>query len=466
MFGMSADCRRHEQPGSQAMHIPSRRNAAALILTTLVLVVGLAPAISAPAAASRLHTVWATERAVARAKVTQRVTASAVASATVPVAGSSPVTVSVRATAIAQATRTAERSVTARSAGVATSRAKARIKAIGRARRAARSRSAAIARSLATRRAHASAYAAAKARATAKARSQALAKANALAATKKPTPTPTAPCGDATIAKSTGGTWQCSFDDEFAGTTLDASKWTVQTTAASGFTAGPTCFVDDTDNISVASGTLNLTVRKEAAPFTCKSSLKNFTTQYTSGSVNGFGKFSQTYGRFEVRAKLPAATVKGLQETLWLWPVNPLKYGRWPGSGEIDFGEFYSSAAGWNIPYIHYNSTTAKGDWNTNSNVFTALPAPYAQPGMNCRIDQSAFNTYTVIWQPGQITLQVNGNNCIVNNYTASGLTGGAPFDQPFFMALTQGLGIGTNAFDSATPLPATTQVDYVRMWS
>jgi hypothetical protein len=33
-------------------------------------------------------------------------------------------------------------------------------------------------------------------------------------------------------------------------------------------------------------------------------------------------------------------------------------------------------------------------------------------------------------------------------------------------MALTQALGIGGNAFvDGKTPLPATTEVDYVRIW-
>jgi hypothetical protein len=85
---------------------------------------------------------------------------------------------------------------------------------------------------------------------------------------------------------------------------------------------------------------------------------------------------------------------------------------------------------------------------------------------MSCTYDTSAFNTYTVIWQPGNITLQVDGKNCIVDNYSAVGLTGAAPFDQPFFMALTQGLGVGNNAYiDGVTPLPATTQVDYVRVW-
>jgi beta-glucanase (GH16 family) len=105
-------------------------------------------------------------------------------------------------------------------------------------------------------------------------------------------------------------------------------------------------------------------------------------------------------------------------------------------------------------------------NWNTNTNIYTALPAPYNQPGMNCRIAVGEFNTYTVMWQPGQIVLQVNGNNCIVDNYTATNVAPPAPFDQPFFLALTQGLGIGNNAFVAGvTPLPATTTVDYVRVW-
>ena len=278
------------------------------------------------------------------------------------------------------------------------------------------------------------------------------------------TTTPAAPSCGATVYRTNGTAWQCTFDDEFNGTTLDTSKWFVQTTAASGFHSGAECFLNDPNNISVANGTLNLTVRR-TAPFTCKTPYGGYATQYTSGTVNTLNRFAQTYGRFEVRAQLPATTVAGLQETLWLWPSNPYKYGLWPASGEIDFGEFYSQYAGWNIPYLHYNVLQSTVSWLTNTNVYTAFPAPYNQPGMNCRINQSGFNTYTLTWSPGQLVIQVNGANCIVNNYSAFGLSGAAPFDQPFFVALTQALGIGSNAPTAATPLPATTRVDYVRVW-
>ena len=60
--------------------------------------------------------------------------------------------------------------------------------------------------------------------------------------------------------------------------------------------------------------------------------------------------FSQTYGKWEVRAKLPDLQTRGLQETLWLWPDNDIKYGAWPGSGEIDFAEFVDRGDGRDAP--------------------------------------------------------------------------------------------------------------------
>jgi hypothetical protein len=40
------------------------------------------------------------------------------------------------------------------------------------------------------------------------------------------------------------------------------------------------------------------------------------------------------------------------------------------------------------------------------------------------------------------------------------------PFDQPFVINLNQSLGLGHNQFDArVTPLPASTEIDYVRVW-
>jgi len=267
------------------------------------------------------------------------------------------------------------------------------------------------------------------------------------------------PCGGEVPApKAGGGKWTCTFDDEFDASTGDAtalntSWWVPQVTATSGYTTGPlgneACYVNSPNNISVSGGALHLTARKEAAPFTCAGLI---TTQYTAGMVSTYNTFNQTYGRFEVRAFLPQTTAAGLQETLWLWPVNDTLYGpAWPDSGEIDFSEFYSEYATLDIPYIHYN-------YNASTNTPTAY---------NCQINPAQYNDYAVVWTPGTLNITINGNPCLTDNYIPDdGLTSPAPFNQPFFIALTQALGIGTNTFNPATtPLPATTSIDYVRVW-
>ena len=283
----------------------------------------------------------------------------------------------------------------------------------------------------------------------------------------QPVPRPavatTKSCGGEIVApKPGGGAWSCTFDDEFAATTGDASAlnttwWTPQLTANSAFTSGPSgaqaCYVNSSKNISVSGGVLRLTARREAAAFQCGA----FKTQYTSGMVSTWTGFNQTYGRFEVRALLPQTTASGLQETLWLWPVNDVRYGGWPGSGEVDFSEFYSQYSWLDVPYIHYIYNPSTVNPVTHVNTVTAT---------DCQISLSQYNDYAVVWSPGGFTITINGSTCLVDNYLAAGLTGAQPFDQPFFVALTQALGVGTNAFNPATtPLPATTSVDYVRVW-
>jgi beta-glucanase (GH16 family) len=263
------------------------------------------------------------------------------------------------------------------------------------------------------------------------------------------------PCGGVAIAKPGGGVWQCSFDDEFTGT-LNTRNWVVQQTATSGYTtgtgAGTVCYLNNPNNVSVSGGSLNLTVRKEPNAFACPYPGGSFMTQYTSGMVSSYGLFSQTYGLFEVSAKLPAATTKGLQETLWLWPSNAVKYGPWPGSGEIDFGEFYSQYPTLDVPYIHYNA--ARPDPNVTA--------------YNCTIaNENQFHTYGVEWTSSSITIIYDGKTCLVDKWhPAAPLVAPQPFNQPFLIALTQALGIGTNALvPGVTPLPATTQIDWVRAW-
>lgn len=259
----------------------------------------------------------------------------------------------------------------------------------------------------------------------------------------KPRPSASPSCGSQVFYKPSGAAWRCTFADEFSGTSLDTRKWTVQTTPTD-----QECFVNSPRNVAVANGVLSLTTRKETSPVTCGS----MTTPYTSGMVSGFGKYSQTFGRFEIRAKFPAAKVAGLHGALWMWPVDATKYGAWPTSGEIDIAELYTSYPDRVIPYVHY--------WSQPDD--TSVTNNYCMVA-----DVSAFHTYVLEWTARKITISIDGATCIdhtINAVSPTGVSG--PFANPFFIALTQMLGVGGNSRSTSTPLPATTQVDYVRAWS
>ncbi len=264
-------------------------------------------------------------------------------------------------------------------------------------------------------------------------------------------------CGGVTMDKPDGTPWVCTFDDEFDGTTLNTNNWTVVTTASTNYKSGSECFVNTPQNVSVSGGTLNLTLMK-TAPFYCTGPNTNEMVDYTAGGVFTKGTFSQTYGYFEVKAKFPAATVKGLQSALWMWPVNSTYYGpTWPDSGEIDIAEWYSQYPSLVIPYIHYNVQGSKlEDPNITNN--------------RCNVQNTnGYNTYAVIWTNQTITVQMDGETCLVDNWKpATPEVKPDPFNMPFYIELTTAMGVDSNTPTTATAneLPATTNIDWVRAWS
>ena len=256
--------------------------------------------------------------------------------------------------------------------------------------------------------------------------------------------------GEVPAHKSTGAAWVCSFDDEFNGSALDTSKWTVQLTALGGYTTGTPsarpCYINSPSTVLEAGGYLALAVNKNTTAMKCGT----FSSKYTAGSVSGLGKFSQAYGRFEIRAKFPATTVRGLHEALWMFPSNATKYGTQARTGEIDIAEVYSNHSTMAVPTIHY--LAKKNDPNATS--------------YKCNFSASAFHTYTLVWTTTSMTIAIDGATCITDVWNpAAPLKAPQPFDQPFFTVLTAGLGQNADSYVGTAPLPATTLIDYVRAW-
>jgi beta-glucanase (GH16 family) len=260
----------------------------------------------------------------------------------------------------------------------------------------------------------------------------------------RPSPPPT--CGGSRPAKPGGALYTCTFTDDFTNSALDSSKWTVATTAVNGFTTGTgDCYVNSPKNVSVSGGYLHLTSRVEATPFVCHSPSGDFTTSQSAGSVVSWGKFAQTYGRFEFRAKFPPAATAYTDSALWLYPQTSI-YGAWPSSGEIDVAEWFGTAYSNHVfPSLHYTGETS------------------ASTGYNCVVPTAgtAFHTYAVSWTTTTMYFYYDNTLCFQHVWTPSApLVAPKPFDQAFDLVMTQ-----TGGTNDPVGTSATMDVDWVRAW-
>lgn len=249
-------------------------------------------------------------------------------------------------------------------------------------------------------------------------------------------------CGYTVIG---GKAYRCTFDDEFSTTRLDTTKWIVNTGFVTGSPTGYGCTVNDPRYVYVSNGALHLTAARSTTPVPCNNGYAP--SHYEAPTVSTWHTFSQQYGRFEVRMRTTATIAPGLQEDFWMWPDDRYATINWPTSGEIDVAETYSNYSGLAIPYLHYTATDNLG------------PVPGVNTAWTCVAQRGVWNTYDLDWTSTTLTISVNGTTCLVNN------SADPAFQKRYLMMLSQAIGLGTNAMTPATTLPATTDVDYVRVW-
>ena len=199
------------------------------------------------------------------------------------------------------------------------------------------------------------------------------------------------------------------------------------------------------ENAFVSNGLLNIEAKAEAAG-------GRF---YTSARLWTNGSFSQKYGRFEARIKLPLGN--GLWPAFWLLPQDEV-YGGWAASGEIDImearGRIPNEASG----AIHFG-----GSWPNNTFVYKTHTFD-----QNESIDQ--FHVYAIEWDETSIKWFFNDvNYYTVTDWYSENDPFPAPFDQRFYMLLN--LAIGGVYDDNIVPSSSLfdeqvlMQVDYVRVF-
>ncbi|MDX1419953.1 MAG: glycoside hydrolase family 16 protein [Rubricoccaceae bacterium] len=250
--------------------------------------------------------------------------------------------------------------------------------------------------------------------------------------------------------------WALVWSDEFDGTALDTTKWDIQLGdgCAEGICGwGNGEFQNyQAENVSVGGGTLTITARQTLEDVDDDGVVDS---TYTSARIRTLGKGDWTYGRFEVKAKLP--TGQGLWPAIWLLFSEPT-YGEWAASGEIDIMEAVGSEPGEVFGTLHYGDTFP-------GNVFSGEEFQLAAGTF-----ADDFFVFIVEWEEGEIRWYIN--NVLYQTQTSEdwfveGVDNpNAPFDHAFHMILN--VAVGGNlpgAPDATTVFPQAMEVDYVRVY-
>lgn len=221
--------------------------------------------------------------------------------------------------------------------------------------------------------------------------------------------------------------WELTWQDEFDGDAIDAEKWEVLT-RKNNHNREKQFYLPD--HVAVADGNLVITATDE--PYDGK--------DYRSGRV--FSWFTQQYGRFEARAKVP--TTKGIWPAIWMLPRGV----KWPTGGEIDVMEHKGSAPTRIGSAYHY--ATGLGHHTYQSGWYEPDPAVQYPDG---------YHVYAVEWDPGQIRFFVDG----VNHFTMKGVY---VSEKPMGVLINTAVGGWFDGDpDETTVFPQTFHIDYVRVY-
>ncbi|MEQ8217954.1 MAG: glycoside hydrolase family 16 protein [Arenibacter sp.] len=185
------------------------------------------------------------------------------------------------------------------------------------------------------------------------------------------------------------------------------------------FNAEQQHYTNRTDNAYISNGTLKIVAKQEV--YTAYNSTKN----YTSARLNS--KFSFTYGRIEVRAKIPEG--KGTWPAIWTLGSNITNVG-WPFCGEIDIMEHVGNKVGRVSSAIHTPSSNGNtvniGEINipnitTNFHIYTA---DWTADKIDFYVDDTLFYTYNPSTKNNE-TWPFNADQFILLNIAMGGTLGG-----------------------------------------
>lgn len=238
--------------------------------------------------------------------------------------------------------------------------------------------------------------------------------------------------------------WQITWQDEFngpAGQAPDSSNWVYDIGNGENGWGNQELqyYTDKPENISLDGfGNLVITARSET--------LGGF--PFTSARITTKGKFSQAYGRFEARIKMPWGP--GIWPAFWLLGAD-IDQNPWPQCGEIDIMEYRGQQ-----PSLIHGSVHGPG--------YSAGAAITKSFGLEKSRFDVDFHLYAIEWGADFIRFFVD--ETLYQEITPEDVTGEWVYDNPFFILLNVAVGGGYVGFPtSETPFPQSMVIDYVRVY-
>ena len=187
-------------------------------------------------------------------------------------------------------------------------------------------------------------------------------------------------------------------------------------------------------NHSIQDGNLKITIKKDGEI-------------YTSSRITTLGKKEFTYGRMEVRAKIP--TGKGIWPAFWMLGSNISKVG-WPKCGEIDILEYIGREPGKVFTSLH----TQDSHGNTINTKKTEI-----------KDIEYGFHLYAIDWTKDKIEFFVDDQS--VYFFAPKEKNENAwPYNQPFYFIINVAVGgnFGGDIIDDSA-FPQEFLIDYIRVY-
>ena len=241
------------------------------------------------------------------------------------------------------------------------------------------------------------------------------------------------------------------WSDEFSsanGSAPDSTKWTDVVGGSGWGNHELQSYTSRPQNVQIQKGNLVITALQENY-----TGADGIARNYTSARLKTQNLFTQAYGRFEARIKIPKG--QGIWPAFWMLG-NDINQNGWPKCGEIDIMENVGREPGIIHGSLHGPSSTAP---TSDLTATVSLPASQNYSG--------DFHSYAIEWEPGTVRFYVDSNNYATFTRSQWPAGGQWVFDHPFFILLNVAVGgVWPGIPDATTQFPQQMLVDYVRVYT